>query len=173
MLLEQRSVIFGWLASLYFGASMLTARGGNGIYKVVKNVDYTSLLNINWQLQTDQVTKQKFPLIMKFTAFIPFLVAPTLATPFASPQDGQEVQNNGRNIGDDLLNACIESQIQLHQFQPGEDIPTVQDLRGIFVAGGLLVFGGELSDFARRITWMTLAISVMLACDKYAPPQSE
>jgi len=34
---------------------------------------------------------------------------------------------------------------------------------GLFVAGGLLVFGGELSDFGRRITWMTLAISVMLA----------
>jgi len=34
---------------------------------------------------------------------------------------------------------------------------------GLFVAGGLLVFGGELSDFGRRITWMCLAISVMLA----------
>jgi type IV secretion system protein TrbC len=33
---------------------------------------------------------------------------------------------------------------------------------GLFVAGGLLVFGGELSDFGRRITWMCLAISVML-----------
>ncbi len=36
-------------------------------------------------------------------------------------------------------------------------------LIGLFVAGGLLVFGGELSDFGRRITWMCLAISVMLA----------
>ncbi len=35
-------------------------------------------------------------------------------------------------------------------------------LIGLFVAGGLLVFGGELSDFGRRITWMCLAISVML-----------
>lgn len=36
-------------------------------------------------------------------------------------------------------------------------------LIGLFVAGGLLVFGGELSDFGRRITWMCLAVSVMLA----------
>jgi type IV secretory pathway VirB2 component (pilin) len=31
------------------------------------------------------------------------------------------------------------------------------------VSGGLLVFGAELSDFARRITWMTLAVSLMVA----------
>jgi type IV secretion system protein TrbC len=35
-------------------------------------------------------------------------------------------------------------------------------LIALFVAGGLLVFGGELSDFTRRITWMVLALSVML-----------
>jgi type IV secretion system protein TrbC len=34
---------------------------------------------------------------------------------------------------------------------------------GLFVAGGLLVFGGDLADFARRITWMCLAISVMIS----------
>jgi type IV secretion system protein VirB2 len=43
--------------------------------------------------------------------------------------------------------------------------PTAQAIAivGLFVAGGLLVFGGELSDFSRRITWMVLALSVMLA----------
>lgn len=36
-------------------------------------------------------------------------------------------------------------------------------LIGLFVAGGALVFGGDLGDFAKRITWMTLAISLMLS----------
>jgi type IV secretory pathway VirB2 component (pilin) len=40
-------------------------------------------------------------------------------------------------------------------------------LIGLFVAGGLLVFGGELSDFARRITWMVLAVSVMLSGETF------
>ncbi len=35
-------------------------------------------------------------------------------------------------------------------------------LIGLFVAGGALVFGGDLGDFAKRITWMVLAISLML-----------
>jgi type IV secretion system protein VirB2 len=33
----------------------------------------------------------------------------------------------------------------------------------MFVAGGLLVFGGELEDFARRITWLVMAIALMYA----------
>lgn len=36
-------------------------------------------------------------------------------------------------------------------------------LIGLFVAGGALVFGGDLGDFAKRVTWMTLAISLMLS----------
>jgi type IV secretion system protein TrbC len=33
----------------------------------------------------------------------------------------------------------------------------------LMVTGGLLVFGGELSDFGRRITWLVLAASIMLS----------
>lgn len=36
-------------------------------------------------------------------------------------------------------------------------------LIGLFVAGGALVFGGDLAAFAKRVTWMTLAISLMLS----------
>lgn len=36
-------------------------------------------------------------------------------------------------------------------------------LVGLFVAGGTLVFGGDLATFAKRITWMCLAISLMLS----------
>lgn len=39
---------------------------------------------------------------------------------------------------------------------------TMDKLVGLYVAGGMLVFGGELSDFARRIVWQQLAIAVML-----------
>ena len=38
---------------------------------------------------------------------------------------------------------------------------------GLFVSGGLLVFGGELDGFSRRITWMSLAISVMLTGQQF------
>lgn len=42
--------------------------------------------------------------------------------------------------------------------------PTSQSLAliGLFVAGGALVFGGDLGDFSKRVTWMTLALSLML-----------
>ncbi|MES2207868.1 MAG: TrbC/VirB2 family protein [Pseudomonadota bacterium] len=53
----------------------------------------------------------------------------------------------------------------LNNLQKSLSGPTAKAIAliGLFVAGGLLVFGGELSDFGRRITWMCLAISVMLA----------
>lgn len=36
-------------------------------------------------------------------------------------------------------------------------------LIGLFVAGGALVFGGDLAAFAKKVTWMCLAISLMLS----------
>ncbi len=36
-------------------------------------------------------------------------------------------------------------------------------LIGLFVAGGALVFGGDLASFAKKVTWMVLAISLMLS----------
>jgi type IV secretion system protein TrbC len=43
--------------------------------------------------------------------------------------------------------------------------PTSQSvgLIALFVAGGALAFGGTLSDFGKKITWMTLAFSLMLS----------
>jgi type IV secretory pathway VirB2 component (pilin) len=36
-------------------------------------------------------------------------------------------------------------------------------LIGLFVAGGALVFGGDLASFAKKVTWMILALSLMLS----------
>jgi type IV secretory pathway VirB2 component (pilin) len=38
---------------------------------------------------------------------------------------------------------------------------------GLFVSGGLLLFGAELSDFARRMTWLSISISLMLSRDVF------
>ena len=35
-------------------------------------------------------------------------------------------------------------------------------LLGLFVAGGMLVFGGEIADFVKRILYAVLAIAIMI-----------
>lgn len=42
---------------------------------------------------------------------------------------------------------------------------TVDQVTEKFVAGAMLAFGGELSDFGRRITWVNLSLAVMLMCN--------
>ena len=39
---------------------------------------------------------------------------------------------------------------------------TTSNLQPLFVGGGQLFFGGQLSDFSRDIIWLMLALSVLL-----------
>lgn len=39
-------------------------------------------------------------------------------------------------------------------------------LIGIVVAGGMLIFGGELGEFARRIVMLVLVLSLLVAANK-------
>jgi hypothetical protein len=40
-------------------------------------------------------------------------------------------------------------------------------LSGLYISGALLVFGGELSDMAKRNQWLLMSISVMLSCNDF------
>jgi hypothetical protein len=72
----------------------------------------------------------------------------------------------------DKLTSCIQTEIDKSapSFKSVSMlIPSAKYVEDLFLAGGLLVHAGELSDFMRRITWMTLAISVMLDCGQFKP----
>jgi hypothetical protein len=63
--------------------------------------------------------------------------------------------------------ACVETQVAAAApffTATGMPVPSVESVDALFVSGGLLVYAGELTDAARRVIWMNLAISVMLAC---------
>ncbi|CAG0909430.1 unnamed protein product [Cyprideis torosa] len=47
--------------------------------------------------------------------------------------------------------------------------PVAQSLGliGLFVAGGMLIFGGELADWARRVCWVILAFCVMVMASDF------
>jgi hypothetical protein len=63
---------------------------------------------------------------------------------------------------------CVETQVAAAapMFTAiGMPVPSVDSVNALFISGGLLAYGGTLNDAARRVTWMSLAISVMLACD--------
>jgi hypothetical protein len=79
-------------------------------------------------------------------------------TPAIEPRQGGSGLSKAACIGVNI--EYIWDQNRDFYLSVGVDEKGLEDL---FLSGGLLVFGGELSDFARRITWMTLAISVMLS----------
>jgi hypothetical protein len=110
------------------------------------------------------------------------ILSTSLASPVASPDTS--VANSGPNRAS--LNALSgrTSELEERQAQPNlsntagcvwsvvnDDMAFLNSIGlsfdavlGLFVSGGLLAFGGELSEMAKRIQFLTIALALMIQC---------
>jgi len=62
-----------------------------------------------------------------------------------------------------LFRACCDKAVASIKPDPLRTLGiSLDQLIGLYVAGGMLAFGGELSEFGKRIVWQQLSLAVML-----------